>query len=206
MVCGIGAANAELPENVKFCIPREYSITYSCDKTCGGVAPQGMQIGYGQMFSTPTRADGCIGAISWRVNDTDTVITPGTTIPYSYTNDITLTAQTVPSLSLDDVIDSGYDPVALTWWITFRDIGTIRGVARYSDERGAGSHGSIYPGPNDEPNDAGSRQYGSAFWCKMTEPYETYWLLSCSGCTDNPAEHCTTHLFNYPYSWNCKIK
>ena len=91
VVCGIGAANAELPENVKFCIPKQYTITYDCGNF-DGIAPQGTQIAYGQMFTTPTNT-ACGGVHNrWRVDDSDTLITTNTTIPYSYVHDIKLTA------------------------------------------------------------------------------------------------------------------
>ncbi|MBR1380778.1 MAG: hypothetical protein IJ560_04320 [Alphaproteobacteria bacterium] len=89
MVCGIGAANAELPENVKFCIPKQYTITYDCGQL-GGTVPDSVTVGYGHNFTTAASA--YCGGARWRVNDTDTIITPGTTLPYTYTNNITLHA------------------------------------------------------------------------------------------------------------------
>ncbi|MBR1380024.1 MAG: hypothetical protein IJ560_00330 [Alphaproteobacteria bacterium] len=89
VVCGIGAANAELPENVKFCIPKQYTITYDCGQL-GGTVPDSVRIGYGHNFTTAdTSACGGMAA-GWRVNDSDTIITPNTTLPYTYVNDITL--------------------------------------------------------------------------------------------------------------------
>ncbi|MBR1380005.1 MAG: hypothetical protein IJ560_00235, partial [Alphaproteobacteria bacterium] len=88
VVCGIGAANAELPENVKFCIPKQYRVTYDCP--AGGNAPEPVKIVYGQMYTTPGN-DACGGNVGgWRVDGTDTIITPNTTLPYTYVHDVRL--------------------------------------------------------------------------------------------------------------------
>ncbi|MBR1380438.1 MAG: hypothetical protein IJ560_02515 [Alphaproteobacteria bacterium] len=91
VVCGIGAANAELPENVKFCIPKQYTVTYDCP--AGGNAPTQQSTAYGNNFTTGV---GCNNAPAWRVDDSDTIITSNTTIPYAYTHDIVLHADYSP--------------------------------------------------------------------------------------------------------------
>ena len=80
-------ANAELPENVKFCIPKQYTVTYDCP--AGGNAPTQQSTAYGNNFTTGV---GCNNAPAWRVGDSDTIITSNTTIPYAYTHDIVLHA------------------------------------------------------------------------------------------------------------------
>ncbi|MBR1380557.1 MAG: hypothetical protein IJ560_03130 [Alphaproteobacteria bacterium] len=91
--------NAELPENVNFCIPKQYNITYDCG-AFGGNAPISVRLGYGQMY---TSADiKLCGGNAWRVDDdTGTIITPNTTLPYTYTRDIKLTAVRWPEISVD---------------------------------------------------------------------------------------------------------
>ncbi|MBR1380784.1 MAG: hypothetical protein IJ560_04350 [Alphaproteobacteria bacterium] len=80
-------ANAELPANVKFCIPKQYRVTYDCP--AGGNAPTQQTTAYGNNFTTGV---GCNNAPAWRVDDSDTIITSNTTIPYAYTHDIVLHA------------------------------------------------------------------------------------------------------------------
>ena len=84
-------ANAELPENVKFCIPKQYTVTYDCP--AGGNAPTQQSTAYGNNFTTGV---GCNNAPAWRVGDSDTIITSNTTIPYAYTHDIVLHADYSP--------------------------------------------------------------------------------------------------------------
>ncbi|MBR1380536.1 MAG: hypothetical protein IJ560_03020 [Alphaproteobacteria bacterium] len=84
-------ANAELPENVKFCIPKQYRVTYDCP--AGGNAPTQQTTAYGNNFTTGV---GCNNAPAWRVDDSDTIITSNTTIPYAYTHDIVLHADYSP--------------------------------------------------------------------------------------------------------------
>ncbi|MBR1380710.1 MAG: hypothetical protein IJ560_03960 [Alphaproteobacteria bacterium] len=86
-LCVGNFANAELPENVKFCIPKQYRVTYDCP--AGGNAPTQQSTAYGNNFTTGV---GCNNAPAWRVDDSDTIITSNTTIPYAYTHDIVLHA------------------------------------------------------------------------------------------------------------------
>ncbi|MBR1380015.1 MAG: hypothetical protein IJ560_00285, partial [Alphaproteobacteria bacterium] len=198
VVCGIGAANAELPENVTFCIPKYYTITYKCG--CGDNAPNPVTVSFGENFTTPDAASVCGGAWrSWRVDGTTNYITSNTTLPYTYPYDITLIAG--GDFSVNPAADRNI--AEMTWSLRW-SWGTFSGIARCSVENNVAA-GQKYNGPNAEPTDDRDKEHFlPGCWCHLiTDLREnTAWIKAYGGsyrtmasCLLNCPGACSRHSY-----------
>ncbi|MBR1380444.1 MAG: hypothetical protein IJ560_02545 [Alphaproteobacteria bacterium] len=183
-------AYGELPENVKFCIPKQYTVTYDCG-VCGGTAPASTVTSYGMMFTTPGENSGCIVNGPWNVDGTDTVITMGTTLPFTYVHDVKLVAPSpLPMDVFGTIVENA--PARMTWGTAF-EWGNVSGIAMCSPDT-SDKH-VVRDSISDDTGDDESNNC----WCKMTAPYETKWVFrnypqTADQCRKNCTHNCGHYL------------
>ncbi|MBE6457509.1 MAG: hypothetical protein E7011_01735 [Alphaproteobacteria bacterium] len=74
--------------------PTTYTLSYSCGDGATGTPPESREIGWGELFSRPDGAAGCINPGytfgGWKIDSTS--LTTGTAYSYTYTSDKTMVA------------------------------------------------------------------------------------------------------------------
>ncbi len=180
----ISPVNAE-----EYCVPTNYTITYQLGGGCNGTAPSSVTVARGANFTTPNAATACGDntVTKWKIDGTNDYITSNTTLPYVWTNDITLVAgATVVSLSAPYSVNTsihGYQNDSRSaygaesfnctgcndneWHADF-SYGTVTGIASCNSTPGD-NQDMKWTNPTTASSDSmSSSSTGQYCWCKMT--------------------------------------